>query len=639
MAHDHAHTAMVGSVNFHNSGSRAAQAPFQQGVAWLHNFKYQEAIASFQQAERADSTLAIAYWLEALSYSHVMWNVENLPKSRMTLARLGATPADRLAKAKTERERAFGAAVEAFYADASLGVRARAYSDSLRALAALDTTDLEASAFAAHGAMMAWSAAPASERAALAAASRSLALRVFHSNPHHPGAAHYLTHVADMDPASAKDMLPFARAYDKIAPDADHALHMPSHVFLPLGLWHEVSLANERAWRASRAEVAHDKATGAELSYHTLEWLQYAYLQEGRWSAARALVDTARRALAGVPIADGNADARFAANVLAFTYSMESGDWSEWKAQAPDIAMAFAQPTPSLRAWNMTMTNAYQLAVAALMARADTASARAVAARFRGIADSLPADARRGAALRSAGELEAMVARAQGDLPRAVGLLRAASQTEAASFSTPPTRIPAHELLGEWLLQSGSTADAVREYQAALAARPNRSRAVLGLAHAMRAAGDTAGAATAFAQLGKNWVRADMRVRRSIGADRRNQGADKTLRISFEGDALASPAVRSELGSALGRGFTSAGLRVLPPLERVVPLDAEGARMTAVAQLSIGTAARTLKLRMVNVSTGEVIARDSIRLGASGDSARVLAQRVAASARAAGARR
>lgn len=517
----HVHAPMVGSVHFRNSGSRAAQAPLQQGVAWLHNFKYKEAVASFQAAERADSTLALAWWLEALSYSHVLWNVEDLARSRATLARLAPTPTLRLAKARTERERAFGAAVEAFYADGTLASRTRAYSDSLQALAASDTTDLEASAFAAHGAMMAWYSAPPADRPALAAASRSLALRVFHANPHHPGAAHYLTHVADMDPGSAAEMLPFARAYDKIAPDADHALHMPSHVFLPLGLWHEVSSANERAWRASRAEVKRDKATGAELSYHTLEWLQYAYLQEGRWNAARALVDTARRALAGVPIDAGNADARFAVNVLAFTYSMESGDRSGYDGKTIDVNAAFSQPTPSLRAWNMAMTNAYQSAVAVLRARGDTASARLVAVRFRANADSLPADARRGALLRSAAELEAMIARAQGDVPHAIALLRTASQTEAASFSTPPTRIPAHELLGELLLQSGQPADAVAEFQAALTARPNRSSAVLGLARAMKAAGDSAGAKGTYKRLDANWVRADAKVRRVLAGEQR----------------------------------------------------------------------------------------------------------------------
>src|ERR1041385_796972 len=111
----HASPPALGSVNFRNSGNPAAQEPLQRGVAWLHNFKYPEAAAAFREAQRADSSLAVAYWLEALTYSHVLWGTEDLPSSRTVLAHLGDTPASRLAKAKTPRERAFGAAVEAFY--------------------------------------------------------------------------------------------------------------------------------------------------------------------------------------------------------------------------------------------------------------------------------------------------------------------------------------------------------------------------------------------------------------------------------------------------------------------------------------------------------------------------------------------
>src|SRR3954470_4456110 len=113
----HHDSPVLGSVHFRNSGNAAAQEPLQRGVAWLHNFKYPEAAAAFREAQHADSSLAIAYWLEALTYSHVLWSTENLPRARQTLARLAPTPELRLAKAKTARERAFGAAVEAFYAD------------------------------------------------------------------------------------------------------------------------------------------------------------------------------------------------------------------------------------------------------------------------------------------------------------------------------------------------------------------------------------------------------------------------------------------------------------------------------------------------------------------------------------------
>ena len=525
---DHsAHTAalVLGRVNFRNSGNRAAQAPLQRGVAWLHNFKYKEAAAAFREAEQADQSLAIAFWLEALTYSHVLWRTEDLPHSRQTLARLGATTELRLAKAKTAREQSFGAAVEAFYAEGSLATRTRAYADSLVALAASDSTDLEAAAFASHGALMAWTFAAVADRPKLATAARELALRVFNANPQHPGAAHYLTHVADMDPRAAADLLPFARAYDKIAPDADHALHMPSHVYLPLGLWHDVSMANERAWAATRAEVKRDHASQAFLSWHSLEWLQYAYLEEGRWEAARAIIDSARALLAGVEITAGNADARFAVNVLAFTYGMETGDWSEWPTNASDIPAAFAIPTPSTRAFGMTMANAYQASVAAIFGGKDRTSARGAARRFREIADTLPPDAQRTNLRRVADQLDALNAGADGDQSREIAMLKALVLPDAVSASTPPIYIPIHELLGDALLKANQPVAAAASFRAALAARPKRSRALLGLARSLKASGDLTGADDAYDQLAKNWSRADARALQLIRTERPNQPA------------------------------------------------------------------------------------------------------------------
>jgi len=508
----HAPTLVLGSVNFRNSGNPAAQAPLQRGVAWLHNFKYNEAADAFRAAQRADTSLALAWWLEALTYSHVLWRTEDLARSRQALAHLGPTTEARLAKASTGRERAFGAAVEAFYADGSLAARSRAYADSLTALAASDSTDLEAAAFASHGALMAWNSAAAPDRPRFAATARTLALRVFNTNPQHPGAAHYLTHIADVDPRAAADLLPFARAYDKIAPDADHALHMPSHVYLPLGLWHDVSVANERAWAAARAEVKRDHASQASLSWHSLEWLQYAYLEEGRWDAARAIIDSARVLLDGVPIAAGNADARFAVNVLAFTYGMETGDWSAWPFNASDIPAAFAIPTPSARAFGMTMANAYQASISTIFGGKDRGPARAAAKRFREIADTLPPDAQRTNLKRVADQVDALIAGADGDLPREIAMLRALALPDAASASTPPIYIPMHEVLGDALLRANQPVEAAAAFRSALVARPNRSRALLGLARSLSASGDRVGAEAAYDRLADNWKRADSRA-------------------------------------------------------------------------------------------------------------------------------
>jgi tetratricopeptide (TPR) repeat protein len=480
----HAHP-VLGSVSFANSGTAAAQPAFQRGVALLHSFEYGDAIDAFQEAQRADPALAVAYWLEALSYSRVVWGLDDVAAARAALARLGTTREARLAKASTARERAFGAAVEAFYADATLPVRARAFADAMVSVAAAHPGDHEMAVFAALANMLAWFESPAAERARFNDPVRDLSLRVFRENPQHPGAAHYLIHFIDMNPARAPDALEFARAYDRIAPDAEHALHMPSHVYLPLGMWQEVAASNERAWPASRREVAEQARSPISVSWHALDWLQYAYLQLGRHDAAAAIIDTAHAILRNAQLRPGDSDARNAVNQAAFRYGWETGSWDRYPNGIPDIDDVLAQPRPTVRAWGMATTATYQAAVAALRARNDAAPARTVIRVFRASADSMPADDTRRVTLRRlASQLEAMSLFAAGQRDRAIEILQELAPQEPNNASVPPATIPSHELLGEYLLAVGRRTEAAAAFEKALALRPNRAAVVRGLAQA-----------------------------------------------------------------------------------------------------------------------------------------------------------
>lgn len=485
--HKASHSHALGSVDFANSGNAAAQPAFQRGVALLHSFEYEDAADAFRAAQKADASLAVAYWLEALTHSHVVWGEEELAASRAVLARLAPSPEARLAQARTDRERAFGAAVEAFYADAPLPARARAFADSMTSMAARFPDDHETAVFAALASMMAFFTAPADERPKYNQPVQQHALRVFRANAQHPGAAHYLIHFVDMNPRAAAEALEFARAYDKIAPDAEHALHMPSHVFLPLGLWDEVAKSNGRAWPASRRAVLEKKASPANNSWHSLEWLQYAYLQLGKDAEARALIDTAGVILQGVAIADDNPDARNVVNGLAFRYGWETGQWDAYPSGIPAVEAQLAQPRPNPRSWNYATTAAYQAAVAALRANRDLLPAQKVVAVFRASADSLPADAPRRVLLqRLATQLEAMIAHQRGDTERAIVLLRELAPTEPNNASLPPTVIPSYELLGDYWLAAGRVAEATEAYRKALDLRPNRRLALRGLEAARR---------------------------------------------------------------------------------------------------------------------------------------------------------
>src|SRR5687767_13353631 len=376
----HQHSKTLGTIVFPNSGNAAAQAPILRGIALLNSFEYREAAEAFREAQRADPSLALAYWGEALTYSQVLWRTENLPASRTALQKLAPTSTERLAMARTARERAFGAAVEAFYAEGPLPQRIAAYADSLRRHAQNAPDDHEAAAFASHALMLASNAGEAKDRDQLAREAVDLAQKVAKANPNHPGATHYLIHLYDT-PGMAAQGLAFARAYDKIAPDAEHALHMPSHIYLQLGLWDDVARSNERAWAASRAGAS----SPGQLDWHAFSWLHYAYLQQGRWKAARGLIDTARTLLADVR--GGYVDAAFVLTRLEFQQGAETGQWQSPLTRPP--ASSGGPASDRERAFRQFST--YWLAIDA--AQREDADLQSIAAPYLAIADSVRAGA------------------------------------------------------------------------------------------------------------------------------------------------------------------------------------------------------------------------------------------------------
>ena len=491
--------ATLGTVTFPNSGAPAAQASFLRGVALLHSFEYAEAAESFQQAERLDKGFALPYWLEAFTNSHILWGQDAPAAARAALAKLGPTPGARLALGRTDRERSYGAAFEAFYAETTLAVRSKAFADSMRHLAARYPKDLEAAAFASLAIQI------ANPRGVDRDEAIAFAERVVRESPNHPGAVHYLIHATDA-PAYAARGLAAARAYAKVAPDAEHAQHMPSHIFLQLGLWDEAVASNERAWRASREWVRRRGASGAALDFHDLQWLQYMYLQQGRYTLARSIIDTARAVLAGVDLsAPGYPDAQYVTTTVAFQYAADNWDW---RAMQGISEVPMPDPSASRRAQAFAMTAMYQRAFAAAVG-GDTATASKAAARFRATVDPVGANVPTSSAIRAL-EIEAMIATKRGDYGRALELLREASAIEDKFlFVGPPTTLVAHELLGDALVAAKRPAEAEVAYEQELKLTPNRSGALLGLARARLARGDSTGAADAARRLLANWHGAD----------------------------------------------------------------------------------------------------------------------------------
>jgi tetratricopeptide (TPR) repeat protein len=490
-AHDHAgrQPEMLGSVAFANSGAPGAQAAFLRGVALLHSFEYSDAGDAFADARRADPEFALAYWMEALTTEHPLWGESDVTRARETLSLLAPTAADRLAKAATPRERSYGAAVEALFAVDDRSARLLAYSDSMRGLPALYPDDLEASAFAAVASLVAAYERGGETRTRLIDEAIERGEKVFALNKQHPGAAHYLIHAFD-HPLRAARGLPFARAYAQIAPDAEHALHMPSHIFVQVGMWDDAVASNERAWAASRAWVERRGLSGRHLDFHSLQWLQYGYLQQGRYHEAAAIIDTARLVLAATDDdRTGGPDPLTVVARLAFQYAAETGDWSGMDF-GPVVDVLADGDSP--RHQFFARVDRYQRTMADLMRNPTAAVA--------------PDSGEGLIALHT----RALGARAAGDTAQWISLLRRAVETEERSDPTgPPLVLVSHELLADALLQSGNPNEATELYLSSLVRRPNRASALLGLARARLACGDSIGAEAAYAQLLSIWPAGD----------------------------------------------------------------------------------------------------------------------------------
>lgn len=477
------HIQGLGALSFPNSGAPPAQYDFLRGVLLLHSFEYDDAAAAFRRAQEIDPDFALAHWGEAMTYTHPVWNEKDQAAARAALARYAPTPEARAARAPTERERGWLEAVDLLYGDGPKARLDTLYAGAMAALSERYPDDLEAKAFHAL-ALLGLSQGDRDVPRYMEAG--AIALDVFGRNPLHPGAAHYVIHAFD-DPTHAVLAMEAARAYGPIAPDAGHAQHMTSHIFLARGMWDDVVEANIRAdGVVDRARAA----AGLPPTWcgHYNQWLSYGYQQEGRVSEAReivvqcrAQVDDARLPMAAQGAADASAGMQRAWYLA---------DTEEWGGVVEALRSRGPWPSPTWF-WGTGFA----------AARAgDVPAAKAELERLRGAVEVMaPTDWIAPYAPVWIGTLQAEIARAEGDLDRALGIARGAAEFEAAlpvDFGPPIALKPAREVEGEVLMEMGQYAEAAAAFDLQLARTPNRIRAMLGRARAHLRLGDAAGIET-----------------------------------------------------------------------------------------------------------------------------------------------
>jgi tetratricopeptide (TPR) repeat protein len=500
----------LGTVHFETSCSPSVRQEFDHAMALLHSFEFPDAIAGFQKVLQADPSCGIAQWGIAMSTWGNPFGGLRSPKTLQD--GLAAAEKAQTIGANTDREREYIGAVALLYKNAdTLDQRARAlaYEKAMEQIYTTHAQDLEAAAFYALSVDQA--ALPTDKTYANQLKAAAILEKLYTVEPDHPGVTHYLIHSYDV-PALAPRALPYARRYANLAPDAPHALHMPAHTFTRVGAWQESIDTNIRSHDV--AMKRHDMGEGM----HAWDYEVYAYLQTAQDVAAKNILDELGQMVANEPSSGSGPGLAggFPANAIPGRYALERGAWAD----------AAALPVHSSN----------QPYVEAM-----THFARALGASRSGKPDVAKADIEQLAALRDkeiqvkdvywATQIdierqaaEAWMLWAQGKRDEALKTLTAAAALEDTtdkSAVTPGPLAPAHELLGEMLLEANQPAQALKEFEVNLKKEPNRFRSVYGAGHAAELAGDRQKARAYYAQLVKSCARGDQPARADLDRARK----------------------------------------------------------------------------------------------------------------------
>jgi hypothetical protein len=483
--HEHGASEKLGTVHFSTSCNEEAQREFDRAVALLHSFQFSRAIAGFNAALKSDATCGIAYWGIALSqwsnpFASGMKDKSQLQAGRESV-RLGTTTG-----AKTEREREYIAAVGNLYNEfenTSQRARLIAYRDAMRDVAAKYPADHEAQIF--YALAITASEDPADKTYAGRIKAGEILEKLFEEEPDHPGLAHYIIHTYDVPPLASRALVA-ARRYSAIAPDAPHALHMPSHTFTRTGYWQDSIASNI----AAAASAKREGQTAEEL--HASDYEIYAYLQTGQDQAAGHV-------LSSLPEIESRFDPKivisgagspsvgyFALAAIPARYALERGDWKQ-----------AAQLTPRETPFSHTEAMTWFARGLGSARMGQSKAAHESATTLKQINEKLLKTGESYWALQveiQRLEVEGWAAFAEGKSAEGLRRMKAAAEMEDGtekSAVTPGPLAPARELLGEMLLAMNQPALAMAEFEATLKKEPGRFRTLYGAARAAQLTGNS----------------------------------------------------------------------------------------------------------------------------------------------------
>jgi hypothetical protein len=475
----------LGKVDFPSSCAGEVQPTIQKAVALLHSFQYTESEKTFADAAARDPKCAIAYWGEAMALYHQLWDFPD--DKTLKEGRKDIEKAQKLDSANAQ-ERALIQAAAAFYQKKSKmphADRTQAYSSALAQLHTQFPGDVNSSAFYALS-LVSLADEDVDTTANL---KKGIAILdpLLQSHPDHPGVAHYLIHATDK-PEFAAQGLEAARRYAAIAPDSAHALHMPSHIFVRLGLWQD-SITSNIAANASGAQAAEMHMAESHYQTHAMDFLGYSYLQSGQESKAREVIEHADHVVGASEASKAEHRAYFAARTAL--------ELHRWKEAANLPVAATHKNWEDTTYWARAMGAAKSGDISGAESDVKVLSELVAAREQRSKKSGYNVSTEKASDLR---EAEAWLAFAKGKVDEALQELRAAADRQDKDGGE-SVGIPAREMLADMLLELKRPAEGLAEYRTDLKNSPNRFDGLLGAARAAQATGDATAAQSFYSRL------------------------------------------------------------------------------------------------------------------------------------------
>lgn len=481
----------LGIVDFEVTGLAEAAPYFQEGLLLLHSFEFKDAAEKFVKAQEIDSNFVMAYWGEAMSYNHPLWKERFTEEGSAALMKLANTKAERLALAQTPIERDMLEAVEILYEEGDKQELDVAYKNRMESLNKKYPQHHEVAAFYALSLLGASKNRKEDDNYETGA---KIVQSIIKENPQHPGALHYLIHSYD-DPDHAPLALDAANRYAAVAPNAEHALHMPSHIFVAMGMWDEVIKSNIASYEASVTRMKDKELDNDARGYHAFKWLMYGYLQKGDVKMAREMVYDMKKYCEEKP----SSKARAHYIMMKADYLSQSGNWTDSLAndnvdldKLNLIVKGVQVYTQGMSGYKQSNRDTLEAAINTLNVMQSKAETQMIVGNPKmcsGVSRYLqPPSVNEVNSIKVLQcELKAALASLEQDEKTAEKWMQEATEIEEnTTFNFGPPNIikPSFELYGEWLLTKNRKKEAQDQFEKVLERAPKRRLAVMGLEQA-----------------------------------------------------------------------------------------------------------------------------------------------------------